>query len=59
MPNQATPNTGTTDKPSTLDEFHTSVTGEDDHLDRIAERAAEKASKTEKNYDRDHDIFTK
>lgn len=59
MPNQATPNTGTTDKPSSTDEFHTAVTGEDNKLDRTAERAAEKASKTEKAYDRDHNIFTK
>lgn len=59
MPNQATPNAGHIEKPSSLDEFHTSETGEDKKLDRSAERAAEKASKTEKDYDRDHDIFTK
>jgi hypothetical protein len=59
MPNQAIPNQGTTDKPSTLDEFHTSKTGEDKPLDRAADEAARKAGKTEKKYDRDHNIFTK
>lgn len=35
-------------------------TAQEDHkLDRIAEEAAVKSSKTEKKYDRDHDIFTK
>jgi hypothetical protein len=59
MPNQATPNLGKTEKPSPLDEIHTANTGEDKAIDRLAEQAAEKAGKTEKNYDRDHDIFTK
>ncbi len=58
MPNQATPNLGNTEKPSTLD-VHTTETPEDKAIDRVAERAAEKAGKTEKRYDRDHDIFTK
>ncbi len=58
MPNQATPNLGKTEKPSTLD-VHDSKTGEDKELDRVAERAAEKAGKTEKSYDSDHGIFTK
>ncbi len=40
MPNQAIPNQGSTDKPSTLDEFQTSKTGEDKPLDRAAEQAA-------------------
>jgi hypothetical protein len=59
MPNQANPNLGTTDKTSSLDEFHTSITGEDKKLDRVAEEAAKKASKTEKKYDTDQGIFTK
>jgi hypothetical protein len=59
MPNQAAPNLGKTEKPTTLDETDTATTGEDKELDRIAERAAEKAGRTEKNYDRDNDIFTK
>jgi hypothetical protein len=58
MPNQATPNLGKTEKPSTLD-VHDAKTGEDKELDRVAERAAEKAGKTEKRYDSDHGIFTK
>ena len=41
------------------EEFHTSKTGEDKKLDRTAEQAAEKAGKTERRYDQDHDIFTK
>jgi hypothetical protein len=58
MPDQAAPNLGKTEKPTTLD-VHTPETGEDKEIDRIAERAAEKAGKTEKNYDRNNDIFTK
>lgn len=45
--------------PPTLEEFHTSKTSEDNRLDRIAEKAAERAGNTEKRYDQDHDIFTK
>jgi len=41
------------------EEFHTSKTGEDNKLDRGAEKAAERAGKTEKRYEREHDIFTK
>jgi hypothetical protein len=41
------------------EEFHTSKTGEDNKLDRAAEKAAERATKTEKRYDQGHDIFTK
>jgi hypothetical protein len=59
MPNQANPNLGTTDKATSEDEFHTSVTGKDTKIDRSAEQAAQKAAKTEKNFDRDHPIFTK
>jgi hypothetical protein len=58
MPNPAAPNLGKTEKPSTLD-VHTPTTDEDKAIDRIADRAAEKAGRTEKNYDRDNDIFTK
>jgi hypothetical protein len=54
MPNQS--NVG---KPPSEEEFHTSKTGEDKKIDRTAEQAAEKAGKTEKRFDRDHDIFTK
>jgi hypothetical protein len=42
-----------------MEEFHTSKTGEDKKIDRVAEQAAEKAGKTEKRYDQDRDIFTK
>jgi hypothetical protein len=58
MPNQATPNLGKTEKPSTLD-VHTPTTDEDTKIDRLADRAAEKAGKAEKSYDSEHDIFTK
>jgi hypothetical protein len=47
------------EKSSATEEFHTSKTGEDKKLDRVAEEAAQKASKTEKRYDKGHDIFTK
>jgi hypothetical protein len=47
------------EKPSDLEEFHTSKTGEDEKIERIAERAAERAGKTERRYDEQHDIFTK
>ncbi len=58
MPNQATPNLGKTEKPSTLD-VHDPKAATDEELDRVADRAAEKAGKTEKSYDTEHDIFTK
>jgi hypothetical protein len=48
-----------TEKPSTMDDFRTSKTGEDNKLDRAAEEAAEKSSTTQKRYHKDHDIFTK
>ena len=48
-----------TETPITKEEFHTSKTGEDNRLDRAAEHAAERAGRTEKRYDQDHDIFTK
>lgn len=56
---KAMADTGKTETPITPEEFHTSKTGEKDRLDRTAEQAAEKASKTEKRYDQSHDIFTK
>ncbi len=59
MSNQADPNAGKSDTPSSLEEFHTAVTGEDNELDRSAGEAAVKAQKTQQKYDRDHDIFTK
>jgi hypothetical protein len=49
----------TIDKASNLEEFHTSKTGEDKRIDRIAEKAAEKAGNREKRYDESHEIFTK
>ena len=58
MPNQATPNLGKTEKPSTLD-VHDPKTATDKELDRVADWAAEKAGKTEKSYDSEHDIFIK
>jgi hypothetical protein len=54
MPSQAE-----NEKSPTMEEFHTSKTGEDNKLDRAAEESAEKASKTQKRYDNSHDIFTK
>jgi hypothetical protein len=59
MPNQASPNLSNIEKPSGLEEFSTSKTGEGKKIDRAAEQAAEKAGKSEKRYDQDHDIFTK
>jgi hypothetical protein len=48
------------ERPTSADEeFHTSKTGQDNRIDRTAEKAAEKAGNTEKRYDQDHDIFTK
>ena len=52
-------NESKTETPSTQEEFHTSKTAEDKNIDRIAERAAERAGNTEKRYDQEHDIFTK
>jgi hypothetical protein len=59
MPNQASPNLSKVEKPSGLEDFSTSKTGEDKKIDRAAEQAAEKAGKTEKRYDQNNDIFTK
>jgi hypothetical protein len=53
------PNQSNIEKQPSTEEFHTSKTGEDKKIDRTAEQAAEKAGKTEKRYDQDHDIFTK
>jgi hypothetical protein len=53
------PNQSRIEKPPSVEEFHTAKTGQDKKIDRTAEQAAEKASKTEKRYDQDHDIFTK
>jgi hypothetical protein len=49
----------TIDRPSNLEEFQTSKTGEDIRIDRTAEEAAEKARKRQQKYDEGHDIFTK
>jgi hypothetical protein len=49
----------TIERPSNLEEFATSKTGEDNKLDRTAEEAASKARKREQKYDEGHDIFTK
>ncbi|MGC2398730.1 MAG: hypothetical protein WA510_03055 [Acidobacteriaceae bacterium] len=49
----------TIDRPSNLEEFQTPETGQDVRIDRIAEEAAERASKREKKFDESHDIFTK
>jgi hypothetical protein len=51
--------TSKTETPITDEEFHTSKSGVNNRLDRAAEEAAEKASRTEKRYDKDQDIFTK
>jgi hypothetical protein len=59
MPNETNANLGNPERASGNDEFRTSVTGKDSKLDRTAERAAQKASKTEKNYDQENNIFTK
>jgi hypothetical protein len=48
-----------TETPITQEEFHTAKTGQESRLDRTAEQAAEKAGRTEKRYDKEHDIFTK
>jgi hypothetical protein len=47
------------EKSTTTEEFHTAETGQDKKLDRLADEAANKAAKTEKRYDKAHDIFTK
>jgi hypothetical protein len=51
--------TSKTETPITDEEFHTSKSGENNTLDRVAEEAAEKASRTEKRYDKGQEIFTK
>jgi hypothetical protein len=56
---QTMPNETHVEKPSSTEELNTAKTEQDKKIDRIAEQAAEKASKTEKHYDQGHDIFTK
>jgi hypothetical protein len=51
--------TSKTETPITDQEFHTSKSGEINRLDKAAEEAAEKASRTEKKYDKGQEIFTK
>jgi hypothetical protein len=45
--------------PPTQEESHTSKTGQEKRIDRIADQVAEGAGKAEKRYDQSHDIFTK
>jgi hypothetical protein len=45
--------------PSTQEELHATKTRQEERIDRLAEEAAEGASKSEKRYDQGHDIFTK
>ncbi len=45
--------------PPTQEEVHAPKTRQDERIDRLAEQAAEGASKSEKRYDQGHDIFTK
>ena len=47
------------DKTPSTEKFPVTRTAEDKKMDRAAEDAAEKASKTERHYDQNHDIFTK
>jgi hypothetical protein len=42
-----------------VDTSNTLETPADERLDRIADEAAQKAERTEKRFDSDHDIFTK
>jgi hypothetical protein len=52
-------NLGNTSRPTQKDPSEPSETSEDKKLERIADEAAERAGKTERRYDEDHDIFTK
>jgi hypothetical protein len=51
--------TSKTETPITDQEFHTSKSGEENRIDREAEQAATRASKTERRYEKEQDIFTK
>jgi hypothetical protein len=51
--------TSKTETPITNEEFHTSKSADKNRIDRAAQEAAERASKTEKRYDKDQEIFTK
>jgi hypothetical protein len=48
-----------TERSPTTGDYHPPPTGEDKKLDHAAQEAAEKAGKTERRFDKDHDIFTK
>ena len=45
--------------PSTQEELHTTKTGQEERIDRIAEASCRKSRQVEKRYDQEHDIFTK
>jgi hypothetical protein len=45
--------------PSTQEERNAAKTDEAERIDRIADQAAGKAGRSEKQYDQGHDIFTK
>jgi hypothetical protein len=47
------------ESPSNAEEVQTARTAEDKRIDHIADRAAERAGRSEKRYDEGHDIFTK
>jgi hypothetical protein len=52
-------NSETENTPKQQDNFSASETTNDKTLDRIADELAQRAERTEKRYDQDHDIFTK
>jgi hypothetical protein len=41
------------------DDLNASETTNEETLDRIADEVAQRAARTERRYDQDHDIFTK
>jgi len=47
------------DESSKKENASDSRTPEDKKLDRLADKAAERAERTEQRYDSEHDIFTK
>jgi hypothetical protein len=54
-----TMNIRTDNTPRQQDDLNASETTNEETLDRIADEVAQRAARTERRYDQDHDIFTK
>lgn len=56
--NNVPPKRPETEEPTIIDDQTNPQSAEDKKIDRIADRAANKASRTEQRYDEDHNTFS-